>query len=186
MVSIVSLWLPILLSAVFVFVLSTVMHMVLPLHRNDMGKVPAEDEVMEALRKFNIPPGDYMIPCAGSPEAMRQPAFIEKMKRGPVMWFTLVKSGPPTMGPFLVQWFIYLLVVGVFVAYITGRAVGPGTPYLQVFRFAGATSFIAYTLALWQDSIWYRRKWSTTIKYAVDGLVFALFTAGTFGWLWPK
>ena len=58
--------------------------------------------------------------------------------------------------------------------------------YLRVFRFAGATAFIGYAVALWQMSIWYRRAWSTTIKATVDGLIYALLTAGTFGWLWPR
>lgn len=40
-------------------------------------------------------------------------------------------------------------------------------------------------LALLQNSIWYKRKWSSTLKSMADGLVYALVTAGTFGWLWP-
>ena len=186
MVSIPSLWLPILLSAVLVFVVSSVIHMVIPLHRNDISKLPSEDEVMDALRKFDIPPGDYMIPCSGGPEAMRHPAFLEKMKKGPVAWMTIVKSGPPQMGPSLAQWFVYSLVIGVFAAYVAGRALGPGARYLQVFRFSGVTAFVGYSLALWQDSIWYRRRWSTTFKYTVDGFVYCLVTAAIFGWLWPK
>jgi len=74
----------------------------------------------------------------------------------------------------------------VLVAYITGRALPEGAPYLEVFRFAGATAFIAYAVALWQDSIWYKRKWSTTVKNSLDGLLYGMFTAGIFGWLWPK
>ena len=72
MVSILSLWLPILVSAILVFVVSSIIHMFLPYHRSDFAKVPSEDEVMDALRKFDIPPGEYVIPCAGSPEVMRQ------------------------------------------------------------------------------------------------------------------
>ena len=186
MVPVMSLWLPILLSAVLVFVVSSIIHKVLPYHRTDVGKVPSEDEVMEALRKFNIPPGDYMIPRAGSPEGMRKPEFIEKMSKGPVAFMTVVKSGPPSMGASLVQWFIYSAVVAAFAAYVTGRALGPGANYLSVFRFAGCTAFLGYAAALWQDSIWYKRAWSTTFKNTFDGLVYALLTAGTFGWLWPR
>ena len=63
---------------------------------------------------------------------------------------------------------------------------GPGANYLDAFRFAGATAFIGYTLALWQMSIWYRRAWSMTIKSTFDGLIYSLLTAGAFGWLWPR
>ena len=186
MVSIPSLWLPILLSAVFVFFLSWVIHMLLPYHHTDFRRLPAENELQEALRKFDIPPGDYALPCGGGPAAMRDPAFLEKMTKGPVAVMTVMKSGPPRLGRNLAQWFVYCLIVSVFAAYIAGRAVGPGTPYLRVFRFAGATAFIAYAVALWQDSIWYQRSWSTTFKNTFDGLVYGLVTAGTFGWLWPR
>ena len=186
MVSIPSLWLPILLSAILVFVVSSIIHMLLPYHRNDFGKVPSEDEVMEALRKFDIPPGEYVIPCAGSPEVLRSEAFLEKAKKGPVLFMTVLEPGPPKMGASLVQWFVYSLVVGVLAAYVTGRVLGPGAEYLAVFRFAGTTAFIAYAAALWQNSIWYKRAFRTTLKSTFDGLVYALLTAGIFGWLWPS
>jgi hypothetical protein len=54
-----------------------------------------------------------------------------------------------------------------------------------VFRFAGATAFVGYGLALWQHSIWYKLAWSTTLKSNVDSLIYALLTGGAFGWLWP-
>ena len=186
MVSVMSLWLPILLSAVIVFVVSSIIHMLLPYHRSDFRKIPSEDEVMEALRKFNIPPGDYVIPRAGSPKEMGTPEFIEKTTKGPVAFMTVMPSGPPSMTGSLVQWFIYSIVVGVFAAYIAGRALEPGAHYLEVFRFAGATAFVGYAIALLQNSIWYKRPWSTTLKSVFDGFVYALMTAGTFGWLWPN
>ena len=185
MVSLMSLWIPILLSAVIVFIVSSVIHMLLPYHRSDFGKVPSEDEVMEALRKFNIPPGDYVLPYAGSPEAMRSAEFTEKRAKGPVAFMTVMKSGPPSMGGSLVQWFIYSIVVGIFAAYIAGRALAPDAHYLAVFRFVGSTAFVGYALALLQNSIWYQRNWSATFKSMFDGLIYALLTAGTFGWLWP-
>ena len=186
MVSIMSLWVPILLSAVIVFVVSSIIHMVLPYHRTDYRKVPAEDEVMEALRKFNIPPGDYMIPCGEGPESMKKPEFVEKMKKGPLVLMTLSPGQAPSMGKPLFQWFVYCVLVGVFAAYITGRALAQGAPYLSVFRFAGTTAFVGYSLALMQNSIWMRRNWGTTMKSTFDGLVYGLMTAGTFGWLWPR
>lgn len=184
--SILSLWLPIILSAVLVFVASSIIHMVLPYHRTDFGKVPSEDDVMGALRKFDIRPGDYAMPCAGSPKGMGTPEFIDKATKGPVAFLTVMPSGPPKMGKNLIQWFVYALVVGIIAAYVTGRALGPGADYLAVFRFAGCAAFVAYAVGLWQDSIWYGRVWSTTLKNTFDGLVYALLTAGVFGWLWPS
>ncbi len=185
MVSIIALWLPIVLAAVFVFIVSSLIHMLLTYHRNDFGKVPDENKVMDELRKFNIPPGDYAIPCAESAKEMRSTDYLEKLNKGPALFMTVVKSGPPKMATSLMQWFIYSIIVGIFAAYIAGRALSPEADYFQVFRFAGATAFIGYSLALLQNSIWYRRSWSTTFKSIFDGLIYALITAGTFAWLWP-
>jgi hypothetical protein len=179
------LWLPILLSSVIVFLASSLIHMVLPWHKSDYPKMPNEDKVMDALRPLAIPPGDYMIPRPASSQDMRSPEFLEKMKKGPVVVMTVLPNGPMGMSKNLLQWFLYSLVVGVLGAYVAGRALPPGSPYLSVFRFVGVTAFIAYTVALWQMSIWYRRAWSSTIKATVDGLIYGLLTAGTFGWLWP-
>jgi len=186
MVPITALGVPILLSAAIVFVASSIMHMVLKYHQNDLRKVPKEDEVLEALRKAGIPPGDYALPHAGSMEGMKKPEFIEKMKAGPVVLMTVSPGGPPTMGKSLLQWFLYSVIVSVFAAYVAGRALRPGAAYLDVFRFAGTTAFASYSLALLQNSIWYRRDWGTTIKSMFDGLVYGCLTAGTLGWLWPR
>lgn len=188
MVSLMSLWLPILLSAVVVFLASAVMHMVLTYHRNDVERLPGEDEVMAALRAVAAPPGDYVVPYAGSPAAMKDPAYVEKVKRGPVAFLTVfppVPSGQPSMGAQLAQWFVYCLVVSVFAGYIASRALEPGDPTAEVLRFTGTTAFAGYALALLQGSIWWKRKWSATLKSMFDGLIYALLTGATFAWLWP-
>lgn len=181
-----SLWLPILLSSVIVFLVSSIIHMASPWHKSDYPRVPNEDKVMDALRPLAIPPGDYMLPRPSSGKDMRSPEFAEKLQKGPVMVLTVLPNGPMSMGRNLVLWFLYSAVVGLFAAYVAARALPFGAPYLSVFRFAGTTAFVGYSIALWQMSIWYRRAWSTTIKATVDGLIYALLTAGTFGWLWPR
>jgi hypothetical protein len=186
MTGLTALWLPIVLSSVIVFVTSSIVHMVLPWHKNDYRAVPDEERARAALRPLAIPPGDYMLPRPSGRADMRSAAFAEKVKQGPVMMLSVWPNAMMSMGRNLGLWFVYLLVVGVFAAYISGRALPPGASYLQVFRFAGAVTFIGNSVALWQMSIWYRRPWSTTIKSTVDGLIYALLTAGTFGWLWPR
>lgn len=185
MVDILSLWLPILLSAVGVFIVSSLIHMVLPYHRSDFKKVPSEDQVMEALGKFDIPPGDYVFPFAGSSEAMRSEKYIEKLNKGPLAFMTVLKKGQQSMVGSLAMWFVYSIIIGIFAAYITGRFLSPGAHFLTVFRFAGTTAFMGYALALLQNSIWYKRNWPATLKSIFDGLIYALVTAGILGWLWP-
>ncbi|HLF14713.1 MAG TPA: hypothetical protein VI932_07475 [Bacteroidota bacterium] len=185
MVPIMSLWLPIFLSAVFVFIVSSLIHMVFKYHASDFKKMPGEDQAMDALGKLKIPPGDYVMPYAGSMKAMADPAYIEKYKKGPVAFFTIFPSGPPGMGKELALWFLYSVVIGIFAAYVAGRALGPGAGYLAVHRFAGVIAFAGYALGLLQNSIWYKRSWSSTLKSMFDGLIYASVTGGTFGWLWP-
>jgi hypothetical protein len=185
MVSITALWLPILLSAVAIFVASSVMHMFLGYHWDDLRAVPKQDAVLDALRGLNIPPGDYALPKADSMRHMRSSEYLEKFRRGPVVLLN-VATGEMGMGRSLAQWFLYLLVVGVCCAYIAGRELQVGAPYLAVFRIVGFSAFMAYALALPQASIWYRRNWRMTVVGMADGLVFALLTGGMFGWLWPR
>lgn len=181
-----SLWLPVLLSAVFVFIASSIIHMLLPYHKSDTKKVPNEDGVMDALRPFNLAPGDYMLPRCNSSKEMSSAEFTEKLKKGPVISMTVFPSGPFSMTGSLILWFLYCILVGILAAYISGRALSPGAEYLAVFRFAGCTAFIGYALALIHDSIWYKRAWSTTFKFLFDGFIYGLLTGGTFGWLWPS
>jgi hypothetical protein len=180
-----SLWLPILLSAVAVFIISSIIHMVLGYHANDYKGLPTEKQIMDDLRKHNLQPGDYHFPHVTSIKDLSSPDFIEKMKQGPVGYMTIMKSGPPNMVKELAMWFMYSIIVGFCAAYVASRAVDPGEGYLTVLRFAGVTSFLGYSLALLQNSIWYKRNWSATLKSMFDGLIYALFTAGIFGWLWP-
>ena len=180
-----SLWIPVLLSSVIVFVVSAIIHMAPLWHKNDYPKMPNEDRVLDALRPLGIPPGDYMLPRPSSAE-MRTPEFAEKLKKGPVMVVTVMPNVMPSMTRNLGLWFVYCAAVGFFAAYVAGRALPPGTNYLRVFQLVGATAFIGYAMALWQMSIWYSRAWINTIKSTIDGLIYALLTAGTFGWLWPR
>ena len=185
MVPVTSLWLPILLSAVLVFVVSSVIHMFTPWHKGDVRGVPGEAEAMAALRKLNLPPGDYVMPYATSMEAMKSPEYVARLEAGPAVFMTVWK-GTTSMTASLVGWFIYSIVVGVFAGYLAGAALPAGASYLEVFRFAGTTAFVGYALALPQDSIWWKRNWGMTTRSMVDGLLYACLTAGAFGWLWPR
>lgn len=185
MTHLLALWLPILLSAVLVFVASSVIHMALPWHKSDYRKVPDEKSLMDAVRPLRVPPGDYMVPRPSNMKEMGTPEFTEKLNAGPVMVVTMLPNGPMSMRRNLSQWFLYSVVVGFFAAYVAAAALAPGAAYPRVFQIVGTTAFAGYSLALWQMSIWYGRSWSTTLKSTIDGLIYALLTAGVFGWLWP-
>ena len=178
-----ALWLPILLAAVIVFVASSIIHMVLPYHRSDYKKLPDEEKAREALR--GLPPGLYVTPYCTHKE-MKSPEIQEKYKQGPVGLFTIFPSGPPAMGKYMGLWFVYCFIIGFFTAYLTYHTVAAGASYLVVFRVAGTAAFMSYGLGPLANGIWKGQPWSNVSKEAIDGLVYALLTAGTLGWLWPK
>lgn len=185
MVSLMSLWLPILVSAVFVFIVSSIIHMLLQYHNNDFRGLNDEEGVMNALRPFNLEPGEYVFPKAESHKEMAEEGFVKKLESGPVGFMTVMENESPKMGKSLTLWFLYSILISFFSAYITVHAITPDANYLSVFRFVGATAFMGYSFGLLQNSIWYKRNWMTTFKSFFDGLIYALVTAGTFGWLWP-
>lgn len=185
MVSLMSLWLPIVGSAVLVFVVSSVIHMVLKYHKDDFRAFPNEEAVRGALRPLNIPPGDYAMPWAGSMEAMQSPEFTAKMNEGPVLIATVRQPGPMNMGKSLTQWFLFSVVVSLFAGYLASRTLAPGTDYLTVFRVTGTVAFAAYALGEVPQAIWYGRGWGATMRSVFDGLVYGLVTGGMFGWRWP-
>jgi len=179
-----ALWMPILLSAVFVFIVSSIIHMVLGYHASDTKQLPNEDQAMDTLRGLNIPPGHYSVPKANSMKEVKTEAFKAKMAKGPVMFMHVNKPGM-SMGQSLLQWFVYCIVVSIFAAYIASHTLNPAADYLTVHRVVGCAAFMGYGLALFQDAIWHSKGWGATWKGVFDALIFGLVTGGTFGWLWP-
>ena len=185
MVSLTALWLPILLSAVVVFLASSVLHMVLKYHYKDYQKLPDEEALRAAMREQGVEPGNYAFPCPEDPKEWQSKEFAEKFKEGPVGFMNVKPSGPPAMGKYLVQWFVFCVVIGIFCAYLASRTLAAGTEYLMVFRVTGTIAFIAYGVSSVSESIWKAQSWATTGRFIVDGLVYSLLTGGVFGWLWP-
>ena len=184
MVSLADLWLPILLSAVLVFVASSLIHMVLGWHRHDFKKYAAEAAVMDALRPFNLGSGDYVAPLPDSMAHMSSPEFKAKMARGPRFSLTIL-GAENSMPRNLVAWFIYSLVVATFAAYVAVLSLSADAAYMTVFRVTSTVAFAGFALAIWQNWIWYSRSLGYTIRTTIDGLVYALLMGGAFGWLWP-
>ena len=185
MISVTELWLPILLSAVFVFVASSILHMVVQIHNGDYKKLPGEEKIMETMRGQGVEPGMYMFPFSGSMKDMGTPEMIEKYKQGPVAWLTVLPNGPMAIGKSLFQWFVYTVVLGCVIAYVATLAMSRGADFMVVFRLTGAVAMLAYAFSALPESIWKGQSWGVTLKFVFDGVVYGLVTAGTFGWLWP-
>lgn len=184
-VSLASLWLPILLSAVVVFVASAIIWMATPLHKHDY-KDPGdkEDAILNMVRSANLKPGMYYVPWCQN-KNQKDPAVIARMKEGP--WAMLcVQGGPPNMGKMLGLWFFHLVIVSLFVAYLASHSLSPGATYLQVFQVVGTAALLAYGGYALPLSIWHGTPWSQLPARLIDGVLYALLTAGIFGWQWPK
>ena len=186
MVTLGMLWLPILVATVLVFIASSVIWMALPYHKSDTRKLPDEGAALEPLATQDLAPGAYRFPWADDMKAMKEPAFIEKLSRGPVGFLTILPKGEFPMGKTLTQWAIYCLAIGVLVAYVTGRTLALDAHYLEVFRVAGTVAFLAYSGGHLPDAIWWGKPFANAWKEVADGLVYGLLTAGAFGWLWPR
>lgn len=186
MVSLGSLWLPILVSAVLVFIASSIIHMVLKYHNSDHTKLPNEDAVRAAIRAGNPPPAQYVIPYCSDMKDMEKPEMKQKYIEGPIAVMNVLRPGLPNMGKNLTQWFVFILFVSLFAGYVAAHTIPQGTPYLEVFRVVGAVGFLAYAAGQIPESIWMGKPWKVTVKGVLDGLVYGLVTAGTFGWLWPR
>jgi hypothetical protein len=158
------------------------MQSLLPYHKSDYRQLPKKTNCL-ALRGAGLT-RDCTFFFAHT--KMKSPAVIEKYKQGPVGMMTLFPSGPPVMAKFLGLWFVYCLIIGFFVAYLTAHTVASGATYRAVFRVAGSAAFMAYGLGSLSNSIWKGQPWSMTAKEVIDGLVYGLLMAGTFGWLWPR
>jgi hypothetical protein len=182
----IALWLPVLLSAVAVFIASSVLHMVvMSWHKDDCLALPNESKLLDALRPLAISPGDYAAPMPASMADMKTPEFAAKMKAGPVVLLTVRPNCEMNMGRALLLWFVYCVVVSALAAYVASVSLAPGASFGRVNQVVGATALAGYSLALWQAVIWYGRSFGAALRTSLDGLLYAVLTGLVFGWMWP-
>ena len=185
MVSLIQLWLPILLSAVLVFIASSLLHMVLKFwHMPDCRGFSNEDEVRDAMRKGATGPGMYMLPFC-KPEAMKQPEMQQKFTQGPNAFVLVRSNGMMNMGAYLGQWFGFCVLVSLFCALLIAHVAEPGAPIPYVFHRVALVAVMGYAFGAIPNAIWWAHPWGSTVKHIIDGVIYALITAATFAWLWP-
>lgn len=180
------LWIPIVLSAVLIFVASSLIHMVFKWHNSEYQKLSNEDAVRTAMRAGSPAPGQYVVPHCADMKAMGSPEMQQKFVEGPIAFLTVRPSGPPKMGGALGLWFAYVLGVCVIAAYVGTRSLPEGATFYQVGRLVGALSFLSYVGGSVQMGIWMGKPWSSVAKDALDGVIYAVIAGSVFGCFWPR
>jgi hypothetical protein len=186
MVTLLDLWLPIVASAVAVFVLSSLVHMVFKWHNVDYRALANEDDVRTMIQRMNPAPGEYLLPHCPDMKGMQSPDMQQKFRDGPVALITLRRCGAPNMGRPLAQWFLYTIVVAVFAGYVASRVLPAGAHAARVLQVIATVAFMTYAGGSVQSGIWMGKPWRSVAKDALDALLYGLATGAVFGWLWPQ
>jgi hypothetical protein len=169
------LWLPILLSAAAVWLVSTIFGMPFLHHKNDFIGLPDEDAFMDALRKSGIKPGNYLFPDFRSPAAMKSEKVSKALEQGPVGHLS-VWQPPLTMGGKLAATFVVYLVVSILIGYLASVALPKTAAFAKVFQVVGTAGILAYSFSFIPSAIWFGA-YKRTIVASIIGAIFA--------WRWP-
>lgn len=183
--SIATLWLPIVLSAVLVFAASSLIHMVIKWHMASYLKMPNEDAVRAVIREAKPAPGQYVMPYCADHKLMRTPEFQQKFAEGPVAFLTLRPNGFPGMGSSLGSWFVYSLAISLLAAYLAAIGLGADAPFGKVARIAGIAAFLAYGGGPIQQWIWMGKPARAMAFEVLDAIIYGAITGCTMAWWWP-
>ncbi|QJR15113.1 hypothetical protein [Usitatibacter palustris] len=186
MVTLTQLWLPILLSAVAVFVASSLIHTVIKWHQSDYFKLGNEDDVRAVIRAGGARPGLYVIPHVLEGADCAKPEVLARFTEGPVGFLTLRPVGPPNIVKPLIQWFSLVLLIAIAVAALAAWTLPKNASFMTVTTIVGAITFLAYACGGPINGIWMGKPWRSAFKEILDGFVYAAATALVFAWLWPR
>ena len=178
------LWLPILLSAAVVWIVSAVVWMALPHHKQDFIGLPDEDGFSDFIRKSGIKPGNYVFPDFRGREAMKSEKITKALEEGPVGHLSVWRT-PVTMGGKMVATFIVYLVVSTLIAYLAAVALPKAADFAKVFQVVGTAGILAYCFAFIPNNIWFGTHPRTIIASIIDGIFYGAITGAIFAWRWP-
>jgi hypothetical protein len=179
--SLASLWLPILLSGVALFIASFLAWMVIGHHKADSSGLQNEDAFSKFVRECNLAPGAYMFPHCPTKEEWKSEAFQERMKSGPngmlYIWQPNINMG---FNMFLT--FLLFTAISFVIAYLAGMVIPPGADPWFVFRFVATAAVLVHATSGLLNAIWFRRK---ILGDVIDGIAYGLITGAIFAAMWP-
>jgi hypothetical protein len=175
-----SLALPIVLSAVALFFASFLSWMVLQLHKDDWKKIEDEDKFLGGVAGCNLPEGSYMFPGCKSQADTKSEEYRRKYDAGPRGVMTILPK--VNMGKNLGMTMAYFLVVSFLLAYLGTIALKPGDGFLQVFRFISTAAFMTFLAAMVQHAIWFRPR---IVGHVIESVAYTAITGAIFAAMWP-
>lgn len=179
-----SLWLPVVVSAVAVLLVSSIVHMVLKYHKADYKGLGA-NEAAAAQALKGLAPGVYPIPYCSDPAQMKDPAMQKRYVDGPVGMLTIISSGPPNMGKYLGLWFAFCFLISFTAGYVARHTLQADSAAQEIMRLTGTLAFVGYGYGHIMDSIWKGQPWSNTVRGLIDAVIYAVVTGLVFRFLWP-
>lgn len=181
-----TLWMPVIVTAIAIFIASSLIHMVFKWHNSDYRPLANEDAVRAALSSGTPALGLYAVPYCTDMKEMGSESMMKKLNEGPNAYITVRPNGMPNMGTMLGQWFLLTLVVAAMVAVATAGAIGPGSANAAGAGYlAGMMTFLAYFVGSLCNSVWMGKTWGSTAKDAGDALIYGVITGTIFLKLWP-
>lgn len=185
MVTITSIWLLIVLSGVFCWLASALIHMLFKYHNFDYKQLPNEDEAIAVLGDQSPQPALYSMPYCIDMKKMGEQEMQDKFGRGPVALIAVMPNGMPPLGKLLSQQLAFFLFGSLLIAYVASLSLTAGSDPIAVFRLVFVVAFLAYGWAEIPYSIWMGHPWANCLRYLLDAIIYASVTAATFCWLWP-
>jgi len=186
MQDLIALWMPIIASAVAVFIVSAIFWMALPHHKPDVQTMDNGEGFRKAIKDLGVAPGNYMFPNCDHKD-MKSPEFQAVWKEGPWGHLRLLPAAP-NMGKSLLGTFITFLLISVFVGYLasmmfSGAAADPSAK--MVFRFCGAAAVLGHVFGGLPHAFFFGKPARFMITDAVDAIVYGIVTGAVFALLWP-
>jgi hypothetical protein len=180
----ISLWIPILLAAVAVFVVSFVCWMVLPLHKHDFTPMADDGPLRSAVRGVGLKPGRYMFPFARDAASRKSKEFMAKYEEGPTGIITIFR--PMNMGVNMLLTFAVFLAATFLIGYLLSITLQRGNDFWRVFQVATTIGVLTYSFSQVPYQIWYQATRANKIACFVEGVVYGITTGLVFALLWPK
>lgn len=179
--SVFSLWMPIVGSGFATHFASTLAWTVLPHHKPEIKSLgDKEEQFTDWIACKEIEPGQYVFPYC---EDMKQTETeLFKQKQGKCSGELRVWARPVNMLAAMVKTLGFFLFAAFMIGYVCAYTLTPYTDKGDVFRIVLVLGIMTHCFAIFPRVFWFPRSYATSL---VDGVVYALLTAGIFYALWP-